>query len=126
MFGPLAATVLERLVTGAVVVSVPANAAIIREGEPGDRFYLILDGTVRVTAGGRTLRTQGPGEAFGEIALLRDVPRTATVTAIEPVEFLAVDRGAFLEALTGQPRSRALADDVARRRLPDAAPVDAR
>lgn len=118
MFGPLAATVLERLVTGAVVVSVPANAAIIREGEMGDRFYLILGGSVRVTSAGRPLRTQGPGEAFGEIALLRDIPRTATVTAIEPVELLAIERGAFLEALTGQPRSRALADDVARGHVP--------
>lgn len=117
MFGPLSASVLERLATAATMFRVEAGQAIITAGEVGDRFYVILAGEVEVTtpAGGR--RRQSVGDAFGEIALLRDIPRTATVTAVAPTELLALDRGAFLEALTGQPRSRALADAAARRRL---------
>ena len=75
-------------------------------------------------AGGR--RTLTAGESFGEIALVQDVPRTATVTATVPSELLALERGAFLGALTGQPRSRALADAVSRRRLAADAPVEVR
>jgi MFS family permease len=117
MFGPLAAPVLERLASGSERVRVAADQTIVREGEIGDRFYVILDGTVRVSSGDRSIRTQGPGDAFGEIALLRDVPRTATVQAIEPVELLAIERAPFREALTGQPRSRALAAATASHRL---------
>jgi CRP-like cAMP-binding protein len=54
----------------------------------------------------------GPGGAFGEIALLRDMPRTATVQVIDPTVLLAIRREHFLEALTGQPRSRAVAADL--------------
>ena len=98
---------------------------IVAAGEVGDRFYVILSGEVDVVplAGGR--RTLTAGESFGEIALVQDIPRTATVTAAVPTELLALDRGAFLEALTGQPRSRALGDAVSRRRLAADAAVEA-
>ena len=117
MFGPLSATVLERLVTSSTTIEVDAGRTIVTAGEIGDRFYVILAGDVEVVtpAGGR--RQLSSGDSFGEIALLRDIPRTATVTALTPTELLALDRGAFLEALTGQPRSRALADAESRRRL---------
>ena len=117
MFGPLSATVLERLVTSSTTIEVEAGRTIVTAGEIGDRFYVILAGDVEVVtpAGGR--RQLASGNSFGEIALLRDIPRTATVTALTPTELLALDRGAFLEALTGQPRSRALADAESRRRL---------
>ena len=81
MFGPLSAPVLERLASGSVRVSVVAGETIVSEGEIGDRFFVILSGAVRVLVGGRPIRTEGPGDSFGEIALLRDVPRTATVRA---------------------------------------------
>jgi CRP-like cAMP-binding protein len=77
---------------------------------------------VPLTGGRRALTA---GDSFGEIALVRDIPRTATVTATAPTELLTLDRGAFLEALTGQPRSRALADAVSRRRLAADASVEA-
>ena len=82
------------------------------EGEAGDRFYIVVDGRVRVSTGGRDARELGASASFGEIALLRDVPRTATVEAVEPTELLAIRREPFLEALTGQARSRAVAADV--------------
>ena len=98
MFSPLSAPVLERLASSASRIAVASGAPIVSEGEVGDRFYVILHGSVRVSAAGRALGSLGVGESFGEIALLHDVPRTATVTAVEPVELLAVDRSRFLEA----------------------------
>ena len=117
MFGPLSATVLERLVTSSTTIEVEAGRTIVTAGEVGDRFYVILTGEVEVATPGGGRRQLSAGGSFGEIALLRDVPRTATVTALSPTELLALDRGAFLEALTGQPRSRVLADAESRRRL---------
>jgi hypothetical protein len=117
MFGPLSGPVLERLATGAEHHAVEAGTAVIREGEIGDRFYVIDDGRVRVIAAGRDAGELGSGGAFGEIALLRDVPRTATVEAVEATRLLAIRRELFLEALTGQPRSRAVAADVVQERL---------
>jgi MFS family permease len=117
MFGPLSAPVLERLATGATTISVEPGQAIVTAGEVGDRFYVILAGEVEVTTPAGGHRRQSRGEAFGEIALLRDMPRTATVTATTPTELLVLDRGPFLEALTGQPRSRSLADAESSRRL---------
>jgi len=117
MFEPLSAPVIERLAAGAVRLVVPANTIIVSEGESGDRFYVMAEGSAQVTVGGREARVLGPGEVFGEIALLRDVPRTATVTAVTDAELVAVDRIPFLEALTGQARSRRLAGDIAATRL---------
>ncbi len=115
MFMPLSAPVLERLVRGAERLTVGASTPIVVEGDPGDRFYVIVSGRAQVSLGGAGGRELGAGESFGEIALIRDVPRTATVRALVPTALLAIDRDLFLAALTGQPRSRALADDRATR-----------
>ena len=117
MCGPLSGPVLERLAAGAEHVVVPQETEIIRQGEPGHRFYVITSGRVRVVASGHDMGELGPGDSFGEIALLRDVPRTATVVATEPTELVAIHRKPFLEALTGQPRSRVIATDLVRERL---------
>ena len=117
MFGPLSGPVMERLASSAEHVAVEAGTAVIREREHGDRFYVVDTGRLRVSVGGRDAGTLGPGGAFGEIALLRDVPRTATVTADEPSRLLALRRESFLEALTGQARSRAVAAEVVQEHL---------
>src|ERR1051326_2157612 len=79
--------------------SVCAGAAIIRQGEPGDRFYIIRSGAVRVERDGQQLARLGGGDAFGEIALLLEVPRTATVTALETTALLALDARDFRDVL---------------------------
>lgn len=86
---------------------------MIREGDVGDRYYVLANGAVRVEREGRILRElQGAGDGFGEIALLRDVPRTATVTAVAESVLLTIHRATFLAAVTGNPVVRARADTV--------------
>jgi len=85
---------------------------VVAEGERGDRYYVIRDGELEVSADGKPLRVLGAGDGFGEIALLRDVPRTATVTATRRSDLLAIDRDDFLEAVNGSPSSREAADLV--------------
>ena len=117
MFAPLAPPVLERLAGAVIHVASGAGTSIIREGEPGDRFYVLAAGHVAVSADGRPLRELGPGDSFGEIALLRDTPRTATVTALGDVELLALDREPFLDAVRGIRASGAIASDIVDQRL---------
>ena len=111
--------------TSSTTIKVEAGQTVVTAGEAGDRFYVILSGEVDVVPLTGGPRTMTAGESFGEIALVQDIPRTATVTATVPTELLALERGAFLEALTGQPRSRALADAVSRRRLAADSAVEA-
>jgi predicted MFS family arabinose efflux permease len=101
IFAPLPQHVLEQLSWHVVPVHADAGHIVIRQGDPGDRFYLVVDGHVEVTVDGRPLAEIGPGGYFGEIALLRNVPRTATVTAATPVRLLALERAQFLAAVTG-------------------------
>ena len=117
MFTPLSGRVLERLAGDAVRLSLGAGTSIIRAGEMGDRFYVIVAGRAEVEVAGRANRFLEAGDAFGEIALLHDVPRSATVRTLEPTELLAIERAPFLEALTGQARSHVLAAEVATMRL---------
>lgn len=110
IFAPLPAPTLERVARNLVPVSAARGAQVITEGDVGDRFYAIADGTVDVDVRGRVIATEGPGSCFGEIALLHDVPRTATVTANSDLRLLALDRDDFLRAVTGHEPS----DDAAR------------
>jgi MFS family permease len=99
MLRPATLPLLERLSRSAVEQHVEPGATVVREGETGDRFYVVLDGEVAVSRGGRELRRQHAGEGFGEIALLRDVPRTATVTATAPTVLVSLSRDDFLAAV---------------------------
>jgi len=109
MLGPLSGPVLERLAGGIVHSRHPAGAAVIREGDVGDRFYVVESGEVDVSVNGTVVRRLGRGDGFGEIALVRAMPRTATVTAVSDVGLIGIDRGPFAEALGGQHRSRTIA-----------------
>ncbi|MDQ4006108.1 MAG: cyclic nucleotide-binding domain-containing protein, partial [Actinomycetota bacterium] len=117
LFAPLGPPVLEALAHAAIMVEARDGEEVIRQGEEGDRFYVIRGGSVEVSRDGTPVATLGAGDYFGEIALLRDVPRTATVTATGEVRLLALERADFLEAVTGHPVSREEAETVADRRL---------
>jgi predicted MFS family arabinose efflux permease len=117
IFAPLPPVTVERLARGAGRRHVSAGETVLREGEESDLFFIIESGTVEVTQDDEVLRREGPGEFFGEIGLLRDVPRTATVTALEDTELVTVARDDFLEALEGAEESLAAANDVVSRRL---------
>jgi len=104
---------LEGLAGAAAWIEVPAGIPVIREGDVGDRFYVLETGAVEVTRAGTRIRTlSSPGDSFGEIALLLDVPRTATVTTSAATVLLVLDRPTFLAAVTGHPVVRATATRV--------------
>lgn len=117
MLAPLSGPILERLAGGISRSQQPAGSVVIREGDAGDRFYIIESGSADVSVNGQVVRRLGPGDGFGEIALVRDVPRTATVTVVEDAVLLGVDRGPFVDALGGQARSRTIASVLVDDRL---------
>lgn len=84
-------------------LSLPAGATLMRQGERGREFVVIVDGTVEVLRDGKPLRTMGPGDFAGEIALVADVPRTATVVASSPVRVLVLSDRAFARLIRETP-----------------------
>jgi Cyclic nucleotide-binding domain len=117
VFAPLPAPQLERLASQLEPVDVAAGNEVVRQGEPGDKFYVVERGRFRVTVDGAPAGELGPGDFFGEIALLRNVPRTATVTAVEDGRLQALDREPFLAAVAGHAPSARAADAVVGARL---------
>jgi MFS family permease len=117
LFAPLPSPTLESLAGSLVPVRVAAGEELFRQGDIGDRYYIVADGEVEIVADGRVVAVTGPGGYFGEIALLRDIPRTATVRAKGDVELRALDRDDFLGAVTGHAASAEAADSVIATRL---------
>ncbi len=117
MLRPLPAAMLEQLAGSGTTVRFAAGEEIFRQGDSGDRFYVVAEGAVEVITDGEHVATTERGGYFGEIALLRDVPRTATIRARSDVELLAVDRDEFLAAVTGHAASAEVADAVISERL---------
>ena len=116
MFQPLSVAAKERVAANLVPQSVAAGEIVIRAGEHGDRFYIVGHGELEITAEG--LRTTADeGDYFGEIALLRDVPRTATVTALVDSHLYVLQRDDFLAVVTGHEAARAAGHAVAEDRL---------
>src|SRR5579875_3073029 len=112
LFAPLGAPALEDLARALERLEVPAGEAVIHEHESGSRYFVVLAGALEVTIDGAHIRTIGPGDGFGEIALLRDGVRTATVTADTDASLYALERAPFLEAVTGSRQAQRAADQV--------------
>lgn len=117
MFSQLPQQVLERLALGAAAASAAAGEAVVTIGEAGHLFYVIAEGRAVVELETGPVRELGPGDFFGEIALLRDVPRTATVRAIDPLRLYTIERDSFLAAVTGSAPTLAATESVVSARL---------
>ena len=117
LFTPAPAPAVEAAAAALVRVEMPAGSFVIREGDVGDRFWVLDAGEVVVDQGGREIARLGPGASFGELALIRDIPRTASVIARTDVDLYALDREAFLLALTASPRAANEAARIAARHL---------
>jgi MFS family permease len=115
MFEPLSIAAKEHMAGRLIEVPVNASEVVIRTGEPGDRFYIVADGELEVTNGVHA--KAGSGDFFGEVALIRDVPRTATVTATVSSLLYALERDDFLAAVTGHSAVRSAGDAVVAARL---------
>jgi MFS family permease len=122
IFAAAGRTVLERLAGAAEEVDMPPGVAVVREGDPADAIFVLVDGRVEVTSRGEAkgepavLREMRPGTYFGEIGVLEGIPRTATVTTLEPTHLLRIEGDAFLAAVTAGPAPTTLLED-ARSRL---------
>jgi MFS family permease len=116
MFGPLSIASKERVASSLVPMAVSAGELVIRAGDEGDRFYIIGAGELDIDADDRH-STAHEADYFGEIALLRDVPRTATVTAVVDSHLYTLQRDDFLAAVTGHPAAHAAGEEIAEERL---------
>ena len=125
LFAELPAPALEGLAGALTPVTVPAGTELIRQGDPGDAYYAIAAGELDARQDGHFLRRCGRGEGIGEIALLRAIPRTATVVAHTAATVYKLDREPFLTAVLGHAPTQRQADRIADTRLAtDAAPAD--
>jgi putative peptide zinc metalloprotease protein len=111
-FASLGSTEIALILDHGRWVSVAPGEVVVEQGQPGDGFYVIGSGQVEVIRDGQVVNTQGPGDHFGEIALLMDVPRTATVIAKTPTQVFRLDREGFEQVVAGAFRRGALAPAV--------------
>lgn len=116
MFAPLSLAAKEHLATALIPMSIPAGDVVIRANDPGDCFYIVKNGEFEILAGDAQV-TALAGDHFGEIALLGDVPRTATVRAVVDSNLYALQRSDFLAAATGHSGVRAAGESIAAERL---------
>jgi MFS family permease len=117
VFAPLSIAITDRLASSLVSRNVNAGDTLIHQGDSGDSFYVIDQGNFEAIIDNKTIRKMSNGDHFGEIALLRDVPRTATVRAISNGTVWTLDRRHFLAAVTGNPDSKDVVESVVRYRL---------
>ncbi len=121
IFAPLTPATLEALAIRLELRRLDAGDTVFAQGDTGDRFYLVDSGRLTVSVDGAAVAVLEPGESFGEIALLRDLPRTATVAATTDAAVYALERDAFLAAVTGHAQSHAAAETIVTSRLSPAA-----
>ena len=124
MFAPLPLAVIELLSSELRPNRFALGGVVMREGDPGEEFHVIASGSASVTVRGTPRPPLRPGDCFGEIALLRDVPRTATIIAAEELHTLALRREEFLAALASSARSGVAAESLVAERLNQDPPRD--
>jgi hypothetical protein len=124
MFAPLPLAVTELLSTELRPQQFASGSVVMREGDPGEEFHVIASGSASVTVRGTPRPPLGPGDCFGEIALLRDIPRTATIIAAEELHTLALRGEQFLAAVTSSSRSGVAAESLVAQRLGEDPPTD--
>jgi beta-glucosidase-like glycosyl hydrolase/MFS family permease len=112
MLRPLSLPAVENLARCLEPVAVTAGSTVFEQGQPGDRYFVIEEGVAEVLGDGQPVATLGPGDGFGEIALLRRVPRTATVRARTDLRLEALRSEHFLPVVTGVPASSEVADET--------------
>ena len=115
LFAPLSVVAKEHVASRLTSIDVAPGEVVVRAGETGDRFYVVAEGELEIVNG--VHGSAGRGDFFGEIALIRDVPRTATVRAVAPTRLYALGRDDFLAAVTGHSGVRAAGDAVVEQRL---------
>lgn len=120
IFAALPAPSLEGVARQLVPVAVPTGTVVIREGDRGDCYYAVADGELIVSRRGRVQRVVAHGDGFGEIALIRDVPRQATVTTVSDTLLYSLEKESFLEAVTGHAPTFSAARIVINRHLGEA------
>jgi Major Facilitator Superfamily/Cyclic nucleotide-binding domain len=117
LFAPLSLATIENVSRKVDEVQVTAGETVIREGDYGERFYVVAEGLLDVRSEHGAYPSVGAGDYFGEIALLHDVPRTATVTARDDSLLYALDRESFLSAIFAHAATGRTAHHVAAERL---------
>lgn len=103
LFADCSKSDLSAIAAIAEEIDIAPGTAFVREGERGREFFALVDGTVAVSKGGRAIKVRGGTDAFGEIALLTDAPRSATVTATSPVHAIVITDRAFKELMKRSP-----------------------
>ena len=117
LFAPLPPPTLEALARALHRIEVPAGTVVIRQGDPGDLFYAIADGEVEVVRDGTRVALLGRGDGFGELALLLDRPRNATVRTLTDSRLYTLSPSEFVPVVTGHPRAAQAGADLVRIRL---------
>lgn len=116
LFAQLRGRELERVAQLADEIDVPAGKVLMRQGETGAEAFVVVEGRLRVERNGRSIAERGPGQVVGEMALLSEGPRTATVTALETSRLLVIGHREFHALLDEQPSVRmAVLDELAGR-----------
>jgi len=123
LFAPLSVIALERVARRLHPEQVAAGVEIVHEGDPGDQFYLVEAGELEILHGTTVVNRLKAGDHFGEIALLRGTPRSATARAVTPSRLLRLESGDFLAAVTQHPTSSDRLESIVAARLNSSAAI---